>query len=179
MFSFMFILIFTQDILEFVDVCHETFVGNLWLVISSYKEMFLRNSDEAGRWVILKCACLGFLCFSPIRIIYLIQSSSQYHFLCIFLSWSLSFQLSVTIACHPYNLLPFQFSHPIFFAVSDKLLLWVLHVVLFSFFASPPLILLLFLLHLLFSPVFIIFRWICVWVNVVYSILSCTKLSGL
>lgn len=43
------IFIFTQDILEFVDVCHETFVGNLWLVISSYKEMFLRSPDEAGR----------------------------------------------------------------------------------------------------------------------------------
>ncbi|XP_042864479.1 vacuolar protein sorting-associated protein 51 homolog isoform X1 [Penaeus japonicus] len=36
------------DILEFVDVCHETFVGNLWLVISSYKEMFLRSPEEGG-----------------------------------------------------------------------------------------------------------------------------------
>lgn len=38
-----------MDILEFVDICHETFVGNLWLVISSYKEMFLRSPDEGGR----------------------------------------------------------------------------------------------------------------------------------
>nr|XP_045605815.1 vacuolar protein sorting-associated protein 51 homolog [Procambarus clarkii] len=38
----------TMDILEFVDVCHETFVGNLWLVISSYKEMFLRRPEEGG-----------------------------------------------------------------------------------------------------------------------------------
>lgn len=37
-----------MDILEFVDVCHETFVGNLWLVISSYKEMFLRSREEGG-----------------------------------------------------------------------------------------------------------------------------------
>ena len=42
-------LFFIQDILEFVDICHETFVGNLWLVISSYKEMFLRSPDEGGR----------------------------------------------------------------------------------------------------------------------------------
>ncbi|XP_042225309.1 vacuolar protein sorting-associated protein 51 homolog isoform X2 [Homarus americanus] len=39
----------TVDILEFVDICHETFVGNLWLVISSYKEMFLRSPEEGGR----------------------------------------------------------------------------------------------------------------------------------
>ncbi|XP_066982534.1 vacuolar protein sorting-associated protein 51 homolog isoform X2 [Macrobrachium rosenbergii] len=38
----------SMDILEFVDVCHETFVGNLWLVISSYKEMFLRTPEEGG-----------------------------------------------------------------------------------------------------------------------------------
>lgn len=47
-------IIFIQDILEFVDICHETFVGNLWLVISSYKEMFLRSPDEGGRWVTLE-----------------------------------------------------------------------------------------------------------------------------
>ncbi|KAK3879184.1 hypothetical protein Pcinc_016227 [Petrolisthes cinctipes] len=38
----------SMDILEFVDLCHETFVGNLWLVISSYKEMFLRSPEEGG-----------------------------------------------------------------------------------------------------------------------------------
>ncbi|KAK7076243.1 Vacuolar protein sorting-associated protein 51 [Halocaridina rubra] len=38
-----------MDILEFIDVCHETFVGNLWLVISSYKEMFLRTPEEGGK----------------------------------------------------------------------------------------------------------------------------------
>ncbi|XP_069947607.1 vacuolar protein sorting-associated protein 51 homolog [Cherax quadricarinatus] len=38
----------TMDILEFVDECHESFVGNLWLVISSYKEMFLRSPGGGG-----------------------------------------------------------------------------------------------------------------------------------
>ncbi|XP_076029768.1 vacuolar protein sorting 51 [Oratosquilla oratoria] len=38
----------SMDILQFMDECHETFVGNLWLVISSYKEMFLRTPEEGG-----------------------------------------------------------------------------------------------------------------------------------
>ncbi|KAL7643787.1 UNVERIFIED_CONTAM: hypothetical protein RMT77_005793 [Armadillidium vulgare] len=39
----------TLDILQFIDVCHDTFVGNLWLVISSYKEMFLRTEEFKQR----------------------------------------------------------------------------------------------------------------------------------
>lgn len=36
------------DILQFIDICHDTFISDLWLVISSYKEMFLRTSQDGN-----------------------------------------------------------------------------------------------------------------------------------
>ena len=35
-----------QDLLLFIDQCHETYVANLWLLISSYQEMFLYQHQD-------------------------------------------------------------------------------------------------------------------------------------
>ncbi|KAF2364211.1 hypothetical protein FHG87_005028 [Trinorchestia longiramus] len=39
---------FDVDLLVFVDRCHDTYVANLWLLISSYQEMFLSRSVHSA-----------------------------------------------------------------------------------------------------------------------------------
>uniref|UniRef100_A0A2P2I0W7 Vacuolar protein sorting-associated protein 51 homolog n=3 Tax=Hirondellea gigas TaxID=1518452 RepID=A0A2P2I0W7_9CRUS len=39
---------FAVDLLVFIDRCHDTFVANLWLLISSYQEMFLSSTNKSS-----------------------------------------------------------------------------------------------------------------------------------